>query len=155
MLPVSTVQVRLVIRPIDGGDGTAFTDRIYVAIAGEQGDPNGLSVVTVMITNLPLSPAAGVYVKENGDVVIEDWSTDPAPFSVIATPVALPPKVLPETGTGVVPQVLPLSALRTTTGSFAHPHDTAKKFPIVVHPSVFLTARRWLPFATSANEVPG
>jgi hypothetical protein len=31
-----------------------------VAMATEHGDPNGLSVVTVIVTILPASPAAGV-----------------------------------------------------------------------------------------------
>jgi hypothetical protein len=70
-LPVNTVQLRLTIVPIDGAEGMAFTVSVYVATAAEQGVPNGLSVVAVIVTVLPLSPAAGVYVNENGDVVIE------------------------------------------------------------------------------------
>jgi hypothetical protein len=93
-------------------------------------------------------------VKEKGEVFTEDWSTDPAPFSVIVTLVALA-KVLFATVTAVMPQVLPLEALRITDGSLMHPHDTAKLFPRVMQPSLFLTAIRWFPFATSTNEVPG
>ena len=120
----------------------------------EQGDPNGLLVVTVMITVLPLSPAAGVYVNENGEAVTDDGFTDPAPFSVIVTLVALPPKVLSETVTGAVPHVLPLSELRIRRGGFIHPQETAKMLPTVVHPCIFLTAMKWFPLATSANDVP-
>ena len=53
MLPVKIVHVRLVTVPIDGGEGMAFTDSSYVETAAEQGDPNGLLVVTVIITVLP------------------------------------------------------------------------------------------------------
>ena len=40
--------------------GTAFTVRVYVANAVAHGTPSGLSVVTVIVTVLPMSPAAGV-----------------------------------------------------------------------------------------------
>ena len=43
-----------------GAAGTAFTDKVYVALAAAHGAPNGLSVVTVTVTVLPASPAAGV-----------------------------------------------------------------------------------------------
>jgi hypothetical protein len=46
--------------PIAGGEGKAFTLREYVAVAAAQGVPSGLFVVTVIITVLPASPAAGV-----------------------------------------------------------------------------------------------
>ena len=42
--------------------------------------------------------------------------TVPAPFSVIVTLVALPPKVLPLTVTGVEPQVFPMVLLKETVG---------------------------------------
>jgi hypothetical protein len=71
-LPVNKVQVMLLIGPMDGAEGMAFTTSVYVATAAEQGAPRGLSVVNVMITVLPKSPAAGVYVNENGEVFIED-----------------------------------------------------------------------------------
>jgi hypothetical protein len=41
--------------------------------------------------------------------------------------------------TGVVPQVLPLVLLRAIAGPLAHPQDTVKMFPVVVHPEAFLT----------------
>jgi hypothetical protein len=43
-----------------GADGTAFTNKVYVASAAAQGAPKGLSVVTVIVTVLPASPVAGV-----------------------------------------------------------------------------------------------
>jgi len=109
-----------------------------VAVAAAQGDPSGLSVVTVIVTALPASPAAGVYVKANGDVPAVAGVTDPAPFSVIVTVVALT-KVLPITVTGAVPQVEPLMLLRVSAGALTHPHDTEKLLPVVVHPAAFLT----------------
>ena len=47
---------------------------------------------------------------------MEEGLTDPRPFSVIVTLVALPPKVLPLIVTGVIRQVVPLFALRFTEG---------------------------------------
>lgn len=107
-----------------------------------------------MITVLPLSPAAGVYVNENGVPVTDDGFTAPAPFSVIVTLVALPPKVFSETVTGIVPHVLPFSALNTRRGGFIHPQETAKMVPTVVQPCIFRTAMTWFPLSTPANEVP-
>jgi len=57
-------------------------------------------------------------------VVVDAGLTVPVPFSVIVTPVALPPKVLPLTVTGVVPHVFPLMLLSASVGGFVHPHDT-------------------------------
>ena len=94
--------------------------------------------MTVIITVLPASPAAGVYVKAKGDVPADAGVTDPAPFSVIVTVVALT-KVLPLTVTGAVPHVLPLMLLRVSAGPFMHPHDTGKLLPVVVHPAAFRT----------------
>jgi hypothetical protein len=65
--------------------------------------------------------------------------TVPAPFSVIVTCVALPPKVLPLTVTGVVPQVLPALLLNDKVGGLAHPHDTENGLPVFVQPDEFLT----------------
>lgn len=57
--------------------------------------------------------------------MVEDAGlTVPEPFSVIVIPVALPPKVLPLTVTGVIPHVLPLMLLNVNVGGFIHPHDT-------------------------------
>jgi hypothetical protein len=64
----------------------------------------------------------------------EDGFTDPDPFSVIATLVALPPNVFPEIVTGVTPHVLPLSELKIRDGGLMQPHDTAKILLNVVHP---------------------
>ena len=41
----------------------------------------------------------------NGDDLVDVGVTEPAPFSVIVTLVALPPKVLPSTVTGLSRQV--------------------------------------------------
>jgi hypothetical protein len=48
-----------------------------VVCAALQGDPSGLLVVTVIITILPASLAAGVYVKENGEELADDGDTNP------------------------------------------------------------------------------
>jgi hypothetical protein len=59
-------------------------------------------------------------VNENGDVFADVGLTEPAPFSLIVTVVALPPKILPLTVNGVVPHALPLRELRVTVGGFTH-----------------------------------
>ena len=124
-----------------------------MAIAGAHGNPDGLSVVTVIITVLPASPAAGVYVNAKGDVPVVAGLTAPAPFFVIVTNVALP-KVLPLTVTGVMPQVFPLILLSESDGPFTHPQDTEKLLPVTVHPEVFRTVIAWFPFATFVNIEP-
>jgi hypothetical protein len=124
-----------------------------VATAAAHGTPKGLFVVTVIITVFPASPAAGVYVKANGDVPEADGVTDPDPFSVIVTDVAFV-NVFPLIVTGVMTQVLPLMLLRASEGPFTHPHDTEKLVPVVVHPEPFLTVIVWLPFATPVNANP-
>jgi hypothetical protein len=43
-----------------GAAGPLFTVNEYVAVAATHGDPEGLSVVTVIRTTFPASPAAGV-----------------------------------------------------------------------------------------------
>src|SRR5450759_5422858 len=103
-----------------------------------------------MTTVLPASPAAGVYVKVNGDEPEEAGLTEPDPFSVIVTEVALV-NVFPLTVTGEVPQVFPLMLLKVIEGPFTHPHDTEKTAPVVVNPDAFLTVIVWLPFATPVN----
>ena len=80
-----------------------------------------------------------VQVNENGDAVALPGLTVPAPFSLIVTCVALPPKVLPATVTGVVPHVDPLPLLNATVGPLTHPHDTSKLPPVVVHPAALRT----------------
>jgi hypothetical protein len=72
-------------------------------------------------------------------VVDEDGLTEPEPFFVIVTDVALPPKVLPLTVKAFVPQVVPLMLLSDTVGEFVQPHETEKLTPSVVHPDEFLT----------------
>jgi hypothetical protein len=72
-------------------------------------------------------------------VLADEGFKEPVPFEVIVTLVAVPPKLFPVTVTAVVPQVLPLLLLRVTVGGVIHPHDTAKRAPVVVHPAEFLT----------------
>ena len=69
----------------------------------------------------------------------EGGLSDPAPFSVMVTRVALPPKVFPPTTTAVVPHVLPSELLKVTVGGLAHPQLTEKLGPIVIHPEEFWT----------------
>jgi len=109
-----------VIVPITGAEGMAFTVNVYVSFAAVQGLPNGLLVVTVIKTLFPMSLLFGVYVNANGDFDAELGLTEPEPFSVIVTFVALPPNVLSLTVTGVVPHVLPLGLLKVTVGGFTH-----------------------------------
>jgi hypothetical protein len=85
--------------------------------------------------------------------VDEPGLTEPVPFEVIVTLVALPPKVLPATLTAVVPHVLPVVLLRTTVGGLIHPHVTVKRVPVVVQPEAFLTDKKWLPLRTGSNSV--
>jgi hypothetical protein len=125
-----------------------------VADAAAQGTPNGLSVVTVIITVVPSSAGDGVYVKSNGDEP-EAGVIVPDPFDVIVTEVALPENVLPVTVTGEMPHVLPLILPSARAGPFGHPHDTEKLDPGVEQPvTVFRTVIIWLPFATFVNVVP-
>ena len=92
----------------------------------------------VMVTVLPASPAAGVYVKLNGDVEVVPGLTEPAPSSVIVTEVAFVNE-LPPIVTGVITQVFPLVPARVIAGPFTQPHETEKLFPGVIHPDEFLT----------------
>ena len=92
--------------------------------------------------------------KEKGEVVEDAGVTDPPPFSVIVTVVALPPKVLPVTVTAVVPQVLPAMADSTTSGGLTHPQLTEKVVPVVVQPDELRTVIVWVPFATLLKVVP-
>jgi hypothetical protein len=64
---------------------------------------------------------------------------EPAPFEVIVTDVAVPPKLLPVTFTDVVPHVLPVMLPSMTVGGLIHPHDTEKGAPKVTQPEAFLT----------------
>jgi hypothetical protein len=95
-----------------------------VAFAAIQGKPRGLLVVIVITTLFPISPLLGVYVNANGDVLVEVGFTEPLPSSIIVTNVALPPKILLLTVTGVVPHVLPVVLLSVIAGGFTHcPHS--------------------------------
>ncbi len=137
-LPVGTVHVGCVGAAGAGAGGSAFTVSAYVATAAEHGDPEGLLVVTVMVTVFPASPAEGVYVNENGEVPDDDGFTVPVPLLVIVTLVAFV-KVLPLTVTGAEAHVLPLREERTSPGPLTQPHATGKLVPVVVHPAAFLT----------------
>ena len=64
---------------------------------------------------------------------------DPAPFVLIVTPVALPPKTLPITVNCVVPHVLPVVLLSVRVGPLTQPHETSKEVPVEVQPSAFRT----------------
>lgn len=92
--------------------------------------------------------------KEKGEVDEDAGVTDPPPFSVIATLVALPPKVLPLTVTAVTPHVLPEVAPRVNRGGFAQPQLTENVAPVVVQPDELRTVMVWLPLATLLNIVP-
>lgn len=136
------MQVRLVIVPTAGASGIAFTVNAYVAMLGVQIPPTGLFVVTVIVIVFPASAATGLYVNENGDVVLNTGLKVPPPFSVKVIFVALPLNVLPETVTGIVLQVVPVLLLRITFGGLIHPHVTVKIEPVVVQPAAFLTDRK-------------
>jgi hypothetical protein len=137
-LPAGVIQVGWVIGPTVGAEDELVTFNVYVAEAAAHGRPSGLSVVTVIITVLPSSAAAGVYVNANGDVPEVVGVTEPPPLYVIVTDVAFV-NVLPLIIAGVVPQVLPLKLLKVRVGPLVHPHDTKKLLPVVVQPEAFLT----------------
>jgi hypothetical protein len=120
-LPVDTKHVGWVIVPTAGAAGMSFTVNVYVAFAAAHGQPDGLLLVTVIMTVFPISLLLGVYINVKGVLFAEAGVTEPLPFSVIVTFVALPPKVLSPTVTGVMPQMLPLLLLSLTVGPFTHP----------------------------------
>jgi hypothetical protein len=126
-LPVAIRQVACVIVPFTGAAGLARTVIVQVALAAEQREPNGLLVVTVITTFFPRSPLAGVYVNENGEVFAEAGVTEPLPFRVIVTNVALPPKVFPAIVIIVNPQVLTVVLLRVTVGGLTHCPKASKE----------------------------
>ena len=107
-----------------------FTVKVYVAVAATHGLPFGLLLVTVIVTIL--SPAAGVYVKLNGELVAEVMFSVPFPFSDNPTFVALPPNVLPLMVIGVPMQVLPLVLLKLTVGWLAHPQLLTVILPVAL-----------------------
>jgi hypothetical protein len=139
-LPPPPVQLTPVTVPIDGAEGILFTLRANVATAAWHGVPRGLSVVALIITILPLSPAEGVYVNENGEAIKVVALKDPDPFEVRVTLVALPENVFPVTVIGDVPHVLSLAMLSESFGAFTQPQFTANILVRVVQ-STFLTAR--------------
>lgn len=77
--------------------------------------------------------------------------TDPLPFSVIVTDVALPPKVLSFKVNGATPQVVPARLLRLIDGPLTQPQDTVNELPVVAHPAAFLTVIECEPLLTSAK----
>jgi hypothetical protein len=93
----------------------------------------------VIVTLLPISPGAGVYVNEKGEADTEPGLTEPAPSSVIVALVAVPPNVFPLTVTAVVPHVVPVELVRLSVGPFTHPHTIWNEVPVVMHPTEFLT----------------
>jgi hypothetical protein len=67
----------------------------------------------------------------------------------MVTLLALPPKVLPETVTGFMPQVLPEVSDSVRRGGFTQPQLTENSGVVAVHPAVLRTVTRWLlPLAT-------
>jgi hypothetical protein len=82
--------------------------------------PGGSLVAIVITIVFPRSSLAGEYVNAKGDELTRDGVTEPLPFSVMVTLVALPPNVLPLTVTCVKPQMLPLVLLKARIGLFAH-----------------------------------
>jgi len=122
-LPVAVSHVGWTIVPGTGGEGIALTYNEKVAMTAEQGNPEGLFVVTVIVTVFPISAFLGVYVNANGDFFEETGLTDPDPSSLIVTLVALPPKILPLIVMGAVPQVLPRLLLNNNVGGFLQSED--------------------------------
>jgi hypothetical protein len=121
---VATVHEGCVTVPITGACGRATTLNEKVAVAASQGNPRGLLVVTVIVTVLPASPVAGVYVNEKGDVFEFEGLIEPFPFSEIVTPVALPPKTFPLTVKGATPHIKPLALLSVSDGSLTQTQKT-------------------------------
>ena len=138
-LPDVASQVAGCVRvPIPGAAGGAFTVSIYVPVASAHGAPAGLSVIMVMVTVLPASAGAGVYVKSNAAEVVVTGRTVPAPFVIISTFVALT-NVLALTVTASVPHVLPLRLPSTSPGASGQPQETVNPGPVVMHPVAFRT----------------
>jgi hypothetical protein len=73
-----------------------------------------------MVTVFPTSPASGVYVNKKGVEVAVDGLTEPLPSVDIVTCVALPPKILSLTVTGIRKHVVPPAELRVTVGGLLH-----------------------------------
>jgi len=137
--PVGSVHAGWMIVPMDGAEGVGNTVSVYVAVAGSHGSPFGLSVVKVIVTVLPASLIPGLYVKEKGELFILPGLTEPLPFSVTVTCVALPPKVLSLTVIDDVTHVVPSVLLKLSVGLSTQPQSTWKDAPSVIHPDPFLT----------------
>jgi len=125
--------------PGTGADGTGVTERLKVPVAGVQGSPSGLFVVSVILTVFPASPGAGVYVNAKDEVLTLAGEMAPSPLVVIVTLVALPPKVLPLMLTADATHVVPDVLLNTSTGPLTQPQSTANEDPVLVHPAEFRT----------------
>jgi hypothetical protein len=106
---------------VNVGVTSAATVKVYVAVAGTHGEPAGLFVVKVNTTVLPASDADGVYVILNGVVLKLLALSNPLPFDVTFTSVALPPKILPLNVMGVLLHVDPDAALNVSTVAVVHP----------------------------------
>jgi hypothetical protein len=89
-----------------------------------------------------------------GEAVAEVGVTEPPPFSVIVTLVALPPKVFPVTVIAVTPHVLPDVADSVRRGGLTHPQLIENSVPAVVHPDELRTVILWVPLATLLKVVP-
>ena len=87
-----------------------------MASAALHGEPSGLFVVIVIVIVFPKSLFPGVYVNEKGDEDEDSGTTEPEPFSVILTDVALPPNELLPTVLGMLLHVVPLYSLRLIVG---------------------------------------
>ena len=64
-----------------------------------------------------------------GDFIAEVGLTEPAPFSVIVTFVALPPKTLPLKIKGVTLQLLPEVPAKVTVGGLTHCASAFSEIP--------------------------
>ena len=78
----------------------------------------------------------------------EDGLTEPPPFSVMVTLVALPPNEFPVTVTAVIPHVLPVVAPRVSRGGLTQPQLTENSGPVVTHSDEFRTETVCVPLAT-------
>ena len=107
-----------------------------------------------MMTVLPISPAAGVYVKANGVALAVDGLNVPVPLCVMLTKLAFA-YVFPLIVTGAVPQVMPLKLLNVIDGPPEQPHDNVNVLPVVMQPAEFLTVMAWFPLDTPLNNWDG
>jgi len=92
----------------------------YKLTLGIHGLPNGLLVVTVIVLVCPMSETLGVYVNENGLVLVDVGVNVPNPLCVKVTLVADPPNVFPVTVIGVVLHVDEVVPLRVNVVGLLH-----------------------------------